>query len=161
MLWKIFKNLDFSLLFALSGLFLKNPMYMIPTIFATRDCMNIASHEYGSKHHLSTPANAFRHALWVILIIRRCLKWKNNEEKAFSWAAKFTAWHEEFSPNEALEQAMDLHNNQVGLSIYKQVKDKSEDEIVSFLKIKASEAIKIRTVNDVENLDMRLVYIEE
>ena len=160
MLWKIFKNLDYIQLFALSSLFLRNPMYMIPTIFATRDCMNIAQQEYGSKHHLSNPANAFRHALWVLLIIRRCLKWWNNEEKAISWAEKFTDWHEKFSPNEPLEEAMDLHNNQVGILFYQQIKDKDEAEIVLFLKKKASKAVKIKAVNEVENFEKELVYID-
>ena len=161
MLWRIFKNLDFTQLFGLFGLFFRNPLYMIPTIFATRDCMNIAQQEYGNKHHLSNPANAFRHALWVILIIRKCLKWRNNEEKAISWAKKFTDWHEKFSPNELLEEAMDLHNNQVGISFYEEVMGKSEEEIISFLKQKASEAKKIETVDQVGNLERILVYIDD
>ena len=134
---------------------------MIPTIFATRDCMNIAQQEYGSKHHLSNPANAFRHALWVILIIRKCLKWRNNEEKAISWAKKFTDWHEKFSPNEALEEAMDLHNNQVGIALYEELKAENEKEIISFLRQKASEAEKIILVAEVDNLERILVYIDE
>ncbi len=133
---------------------------MIPTILATRDCMNIAQKEYGSKHHLSTPANAFRHALWVILIIRECLKWRSNEEKSISWAGKFTDWHEKFSPNQPMEEAMDLHNNQVGITFYQEMKDKTEVEIVSFLKRKASKAVKIETVEEVKNFKMELVYIE-
>lgn len=161
MLWRIFKNLDFTQLFGLFGLFLRNPLYMIPTIFATRDCMNIAQQEYGSKHHLSNPANAFRHALWVILIIRKCLKWRNNEEKAISWAKKFTDWHEKFSPNEALEEAMDLHNNQVGIALYEELKAENEKEIISFLRQKASEAEKIILVAEVDNLERILVYIDE
>lgn len=161
MLWRIFKNLDFKQLFGLLGLFLRNPLYTISTIFATKDCMAIAQQEYGNKHHLSNPANAFRHALWVILIIRKCLKWKNKEESAISWAKKFTDWHEDFSPNEALERAMDLHNNQVGIFFYSEVKAKNEEDIVSFLKQKASEAEKIKTVHEVEKLEKILVYLEE
>ncbi|WP_310991620.1 DUF6973 domain-containing protein [Aequorivita marina] len=160
MLWRIFNNLDFKQLFGLLGLFLRNPLYTIPTIFATKDCMNIAQREYGSKHHLSNPANAFRHALWVILITRKCLKWKNNEEKAVSWAKKFTDWHEDFSPNKPLDRAMDLHNNQVGLAFYKDVKNKTEEEIVSFLKEKALEAKRVETVDAVESFENKLVYIE-
>lgn len=134
---------------------------MIPTIFATRDCMNVAQQEYGNKHHLSNPANAFRHALWVILIIKKCLKWKNNEEKAISWAMKFTDWHEKFSPNVPLEEAMDLHNNKVGLAFYDELKSKNEKEIISFLKQKASEANKIILVDEVKNLERTLVYLDE
>lgn len=160
MLWRIFKKLDFKQLFALSWLFLKNPKYAFPTIFATKRCMNIAYKEYGSKHHLGNPANAFRHALWVILIIKNCLKWQSNEQKAKTWAKKFTDWHEDFSPNQALERVMDLHNNAMGILYFNELKDKNEVEIVSFLKQKASEAVKILTTDEVESFEDKLVYID-
>jgi hypothetical protein len=160
MLWRILKKLDFKQLFGLLGLFLKNPMYALPTIFATKKCMNIAYEEYGSKHHLGNPANAFRHALWVILITKMCLKWQNNEQKAKMWAKKFTDWHEDFSPNEDLERAMDLHNNTMGLRYFEQVKDRNEAETVSYLKQKASEAVRILTVKEVKSIEDKLVYIE-
>lgn len=122
--------------------------------------MNIAYEEYGSKHHLGNPANAFRHALWVILITKMCLKWQNNEQKAKMWAKKFTDWHEDFSPNEDLERAMDLHNNAMGLRYFEQVKDRNEAETVSYLKQKASEAVKILTVKEVKSIEDKLVYID-
>ncbi|HLT48920.1 DUF6973 domain-containing protein [Aequorivita nionensis] len=160
MLWRILKKLDFKQLFGLLGLFLKNPIYALPTIFATKKCMNIAYEEYGSKHHLGNPANAFRHALWVILITKMCLKWQNNEQKAKMWAKKFTDWHEDFSPNEDLERAMDLHNNTMGLRYFEQVKDRNEAETVSYLKQKASEAVRILTVKEVKSIEDKLVYID-
>src|SRR5690606_39321256 len=80
MFWRIIKELDFKQLFGLFWLFLQNPLFAIPTVLATKECMEIAYKEYGSKHHLSNPANAFRHALWVILIIQKCLIWKRSEE---------------------------------------------------------------------------------
>lgn len=122
--------------------------------------MAIAQREYGSKHHLSNKANAFRHALWVILIIKKCLKWQNNEQNAKLWAKKFTDWHEDFSPNAALERAMDLHNNEVGIFYFEEVKDKSEAEIISFLKQKAFEAIKISAVEEIKKHKKLLVYID-
>lgn len=122
--------------------------------------MNIAYEEYGSKHHLGNPANAFRHALWVILITKMCLKWQNNEQKAKMWAKKFTDWHEDFSPNENLERAMDLHNNTMGLRYFEQVKDRNEAETVSYLKQKASEAVRILTVKEVKSIEDKLVYID-
>lgn len=160
MLWQILKNLDFKQLFGLLCLFMKNPVYAVPTIFAAKRCMNIAYVEYGSKHHLSNKANAFRHALWVILIIRGCLKWRKNKEKAIVWAEKFTTWHEDFSPNVALERAMDLHNNQMGNIFFEEIKNKNEIEIISFLKQKASEAVKIETVEEIGDIEVDLVYIK-
>ncbi|CAM3352912.1 DUF6973 domain-containing protein [Aequorivita lipolytica] len=160
MLWRILRRLDFKQLFGLLWLFLKNPIYAFPTVLATRRCMNIAQKEYGSRHHLSNKANAFRHALWVILIIKSCLKWRNNEEQAKTWAKKFTDWHEDFSPNEALERAMDLHNNKVGIALFENVKAENEIKTISFLKQKASESMQIETVEEVEKLENKLVYIQ-
>ncbi len=122
--------------------------------------MNIAQREYGSRHHLSNPANAFRHAFWVILIVKKCLKWRADEEKAKAWAITFTNWHEDFSPNAALERAMDLHNNEMGIVFFEEIKNKTEAEIVSFLKRKASEAIKIEKLEEVGNIEVDLVYIK-
>jgi len=161
MFWRIIKELDFKQLFGLFWLFLQNPIYAFPTIFATKRCMNIAQKEYGGEHHLSNPANAFRHALWVILIVKKCLKWSNNEEKAKVWAKKFTDWHEDFSPNAALERAMDFHNNEMGIIFLEEIKNKNEAEIISFLKQKASEAIKIESVEEVKNNKKTLIYISE
>ena len=76
------------------------------------------------------------------MIIKNCLKWQSNEQKAKTWAKKFTDWHEDFSPNQALERAMDLHNNAMGILYFNELKDKNEVEIVSFLKQKASKAVK-------------------
>ncbi|MDP2687266.1 MAG: hypothetical protein Q8O62_08595 [Aequorivita sp.] len=159
MFWRIIKDLDFKQLIGLFWLFLQNPIYAFPTIFATKRCMNIAQKEYGSRHHLSNPANAFRHAFWVILIVKKNLKWRNNEEKAKAWAITFTDWHEDFSPNVALERAMDLHNNEMGIVFFEGIKNKNEAEIISFLKQKASEAIKIESVEEMENIKNTLIYI--
>ncbi len=161
MFWQIFKKLNFKEFFGLLWLFLKNPVYAFPTIIATQRCMKIASKEYGSKHHLSNKANAFRHTLWVILIAKRCLKWRKNEAKATAWAKAFTDWHEDFSPNRPLERAMDLHNNKVGVFLFDEIKHKSEAEIVSILKQKASEALKIESVEEVGNVESKLVYIAD
>ncbi len=140
--------------------FRKNPIYIIPTISATKECMDIVQKEYGNSHHLSNKANAFRHVLWVVLIIQKCLKWKENEKKAKLWAKKFTNWHEDFSPNEALERTMDLHNNTMGLLFFEQLKDKNLTATVSFLKQKTSEAVKILNVEEVENIENKLIYID-
>ena len=160
MLYKIFKKLNFKQLFGLLGMFLKNPLFAIPTILATQRCMQISYKEYGSKHHLSNQANAFRHALWNILIVKRCLQWKNNEAKAIDWALTFTNWHEDFSPNEALDQAMDIHNNRVGVGYLREIISLDEFQVVLYLKTKASEAQQIKSVSDIENYPDQLVFIE-
>ncbi|WP_347373729.1 hypothetical protein [Aequorivita sp. Q41] len=161
MFWRIFKKLDFKQLFGLFWMFLKNPMVAFPTVLATKKCMNIAYKEYGSKHHLSNKANAFRHALWVVLIIQKSLKWRKNEEKIKAWALKFTSWHEDFSPNKPLERAMDLHNNKVGITFFDEVKGENEAASITFLKEKASEAKQIKAVEETNNHKKSLVFITE
>lgn len=159
--WDLFRRLNYRQLLGLLGMFIKNPVYAIPTVIASNKCMAISQKEYGSKHHLSNPANAFRHALWVILIAKKCMIWKNDEERAMAWAKKFTDWHEDFSPNKALERAMDLHNNQMGAIYFEAVKYKKKVEIITFLRQKASEAQKISAVEDTKKYPNKLVYIAE
>lgn len=159
-MWQLIKTLDFKQLFRLFWLFLTHPVYAVPTIFATKKCMDIANKEYGSKHHFGNRANAFRHALWVNLIIKKCLKWHKNEEKAKAWAKRITDWHEVFAKNETLEKAMDLHNNAAGITFYKEIQHNNEAEMITFLKKKASEAIQIETVADANKMEKSLVFIE-
>lgn len=133
----------------------------MPTIVASNKCMAIAQREYGSKHHLSNPANAFRHALWVNLIIRRCRRWKDDEARATKWAKKFTDWHEDFAPNKKLDRAMDLHNNKMGILFYQEIKNCPEEKVISFLKEKAKESKQIYSVTDTEKYPKTLVYVSK
>jgi hypothetical protein len=55
---------------------------------------------------------------------------------------------------------MDLHNNTMGLRYFEQVKDRNEAETVSYLKQKASEAVRILTVKEVKSIEDKLVYID-
>ena len=159
MLSGIFFKLDYKQLFSVAALFFKNPLYAIPTILATKNCLKIAQKEYGDRHNLDNPPNAFRHCLWVILIIRNCLKWRNNEEEAKKWAKKFTDWHEKFAPTKALARGMDLHNNQMGVFLYEETKTMEIKELVSFLKEKAKEAKKITNLNEIKSFENCLVYL--
>ena len=62
-----------------------------------------------------------------------------------------------------MEREMDLHNNKMGIVFFDDMKDKSEVEIISFLKRKASEAVKISTmkeIENIENIENKLVYID-
>lgn len=121
--------------------------------------MAISEREYGDRHNFDNPANAFRHALWVILIIRKCLKWNKNLEKAEAWAKEFTDWHEKFAPNKPFPRAMDLHNNKVGIHYFKMTQALSEAELIAFLKQKAEEAIKINASQETEKWDNKLVFV--
>lgn len=138
---------------------LGRPLFIFPTIKATKDCIKISTVHYGKLHHKNGPANAFRHALWNYLIATRCLKWNKNEKVVSEWAKKVTDWHEAAFPNKELAKKMDLHNNAVGRNIFEQNRDKSEEEIISLLQKMTEESIKIDRETDLSKLKNQLVHI--
>lgn len=161
MIWGILKKLDMKELFTLLKLFFKYPLFFIPTGIATNKSIILATKNFKSTHHLHNPANAYRHALWNILIAKHCAKWSGNINKILQWTEIITTWHEDFSPNPPLERKMDLHNNAVGRAFFIQLKNSSIDEVDQFLLKKASEAIKI-SEESIDPLPLKqLVYIED
>lgn len=140
---------------------LSRPLFIFPTLKATKDCMRVSTAQYGKLHHKNGPANAFRHALWNCMIAQRCFRWAKNEIKVLDWTKKVTDWHEEAFLNKALAKAMDLHNNAVGRFIFEQNPGKSEEEIISILKEMASESTKIEDNTNLSVLKNQLVHILE
>jgi len=122
--------------------------------------MKICDALYGKLHHKNNKANAFRHTLWNILICKEGLKVSEDEEKAITWAKKITDLHEKLMPNKPLEKLMDLKNNEAGRGFFKEIKEFSEEKIISFLKEKAAEAQKIDEDSEVVTLKNKLVYID-
>ena len=84
---------------------------------------------FGSRHHKSNKANAFRHALWNVLICQKTLKKTNNREKSVIWTKKVTDLYEKVTQNEFLDQLMDLHNNEIGRTLFLDLFDKNEATI--------------------------------
>lgn len=154
-------ELKFSKLWRLAWIGIKNPFLVMPTNQATMHTMQICDRIYGHTHHGDNKANAFRHALWNILIAKRVLKILKIEEKAIQWSDKITTLHETLMPNPPLEMEMDLHNNKMGRKYFFELQDASEEEIIEFLKLKLEEAVQIKTVEETKNLKDFLVYIEE
>src|SRR5690554_1889853 len=154
-------ELKFSKLWRLAWIGIKNPFLVMPTNQATLHTMQICDRIYRRKHHGDTKANAFRHALWNILIAKRVLKIVKTDEKAIQWSDKITTLHETLMPNPPLEMEMDLHNNMMGRKFYLELQDASEEKIIKFLKVKLEEAVQIKVVEETENLKDFLVYIEE
>ena len=138
---------------------------LYPTISATTVCMKIANKKFPKLHHLHNPANAFRHALWNALIAHKAQKWNGDTQKALSWAEKITNWHEDFSPNEALARAMDLHNNKVGRSIFNNLKTKQNKvktiEIINETMVFLEGAQQVKQLSDLSKYLNQLVYIND
>jgi len=161
MLGKIIRSGNFKKLPGLFWLALKHPLYIIPTLRATRLTMTIAQREYGNKHVGNTPENAFRHALWSFLIAKNCLEWKNDIPKAGRWTALITDKHEIVAPNPPLERSMDEHNNSIGIALFQRSSSWEIDRVVNYLKTKAKTAKKIENPPGVNTFEDDLVYISQ
>ena len=123
--WRI-RRLKIGQLIQLSILFLSEPFLIRPTLQASKRTMAICDDLFGRSHHRSNEANAFRHALWNILICQKTLKKTKNEEKSIIWTQKVTNLYEKVTDNSNIEKEMDLHNNGVGLNLFSSVIDKRE-----------------------------------
>lgn len=142
-------------------LFLRYPLNLIPTLLATYETVQISDELYEKKHHKNNVTNAFRHALWNILIAKKCSRWRGNTRKAIHFAQKVTDWHEEFSPNEPLEKEMDSHNNHVGRKIFIQNDERSTQQFMDVLIEKVAEAKMVYSVEDIKKYNNDLVFIEK
>lgn len=159
MLGRIIRSTDFKKLPELFWLALKHPLFIIPTLQATKLTMQIAQREYGDKHKGNTPANAFRHALWSFIIAKKCLKWKSDIPKVIRWVKLITEKHEVIAPNRPLERAMDLHNNGLGIGLFQRSSDWKINKAVNYLKIKIQTAQKIEDPAETGSFRDELVYI--
>ena len=158
-IWKVIRGLDFRKLFRLAGISIRNPLMVYPTIKATKRTVVICEKLYKKAHHGHGPENAFRHALWNVLIAKDALAITASKEKSADWAAKFTDLHEELSPNNALEKAMDLHNNKIGRQFFINNASLSEDEIVNSLISYTSNAVLISKEEELAKYSNQLVCI--
>ena len=159
MIRKILRMADFKELPGLFWLVLKHPLFIIPTLEATKLTMQIAQREYGEKHKGNTAENAFRHALWSFIIAKKCLKWNNNIPKVLRWVKLITEKHEVIAPNPPLERAMDEHNNVLGMQLFEQSPNWEIAKAVSHLKTAITTAKKIEKPSEADSFGDELVYI--
>ncbi len=157
----VLKRLSIVQLCRLAVLTLRYPLYIIPTIKATKRTLDICDEYYGDAHHKNGRENAFRHALWNVLVCRNTFKITKKQQKSVNWAQKITDLHEKLAPNEPIENVMDLHNNEMGRKFFENLKHSSEKEIITFLRNATQNARQIITINDVTNFKNDLVYFVE
>jgi len=161
--WKRIKSMSIKQLFLLVRTFSVNPMYFFPTHRATLKTVQICNDLYGKAHHENNVTNSFRHALWNILIAKKCFKKNNSVEKSLEWAKTITDLHEKLAPNSKLETNMDLHNNEIGRVLFaeKQMQKMSEEKIIAVLKEKKETAVKVSSINEMRGNIGEFVYIED
>lgn len=129
----VIKSMDFRQLWSLFWLCLRHLRFVLPTIKATRKTVTICDELYGDRHHRNGPENAVRHALWNILIAFQSVQRGLPLQRSLAWAKTITDWHEDFSPNEPLARAMDLHNNRVGRDVFDALPNECEEYYVAHL----------------------------
>ncbi len=157
----IVKNLEFSKVYKIFVMFLKHPLFMFATVKATFLTMKIAQREFPYIHGGHNKANAFRHAIWNLLIAKESSKFSSDSKAILYWTKRITDWHEEFSPNKEMAKLMDLHNNKIGRNKLLKWKEEPINDIVKFLKVELSNAIEIKQKHEFKNFENQLVYIEK
>lgn len=135
-------------------------MLIGPTLKATKRTMILCDELFGKVHHQSNSSNAFRHALWNILICKKTLKRTQNREKSIIWTRKVTNLYEKVTDNGKMDRAMDLHNNEVGLRLFLTVFEEKESEIISILQKMREKSQKVTNVNDFIKFKDNLVHLE-
>lgn len=136
---------------------------VFPTMKATINSIKISDKLYPGIHHINNSANAFRHAMWSMLLVKEMLKWNKNLLKSMEWAKKVTDWHEDFSPNPPLEKEMDLHNNNTGRKLFKKHYTINnfitKEEMVEIIENETLKSNKVSLVSEIHNFKDCLVHI--
>lgn len=140
-------------------LFVMRPRLIIPTVNATKETFLICNKRYENGHSKSNKGNAFRHALWNVLIAKESLEKTKNDKKSANWAQKVTDLYEKVTQNSILDEQMDLHNNAIGRDLFLKFPKKSKTEITDIIYKKSTKAIKIQSVQELENLTQDMVYL--
>jgi hypothetical protein len=159
-IWSRIRRLKLGQLIQLSLLFLSKPFLIGPTLKATKRTMVLCDELFGQAHHRSNKTNAFRHALWNILICHKTLKKTHNNEESIIWTKKVTSLYEKVTDNRKMEKAMDLHNNKVGINLFSSVFDKKEDEIISILQNMMEKSQKVTDFDDFIKFNHDLVHLD-
>ncbi len=107
-----FKKLSISKFIQLSKLCIQNPRLMLITYWVSKKTMVICQRKFGSAHFGNGKENAYRHALWCMLLQY------NTEKYDTHWAAFFSNLYEGLFRNDEVNSKMDLHNNSVSLNDY-------------------------------------------
>ena len=138
-----------------------NMLLLWPTYRATKDCMQLSTEHFGRKHYQNGKANAFRHALWNILIAKYCHSFTVSLERALDWTKKITDWHEEAFFGQTLPMLMDCHNNEVGRNLYRGNANWTKETFLEALLKHTQSAIKVNQDFALNQYKNQLVYISD
>ncbi|MFA9388769.1 MAG: hypothetical protein ACERKD_03125 [Prolixibacteraceae bacterium] len=172
-------NVSFAELWALAW----HPSLVGPTMDATNKAIELTGQYFPTEDPWRTKADAFRHAMWNVLIAKYVGDKKNSIEKCVSWAKKFTDKHEEGAdkPEEMtqddfdFDQSMDFHNNEYGRNCFSSVawEDErkwyqstvvyapSETTMANYIFGKTGLAKKVSSETEINSYPLFLVYIKD
>lgn len=161
--------------------FVWHPALVSPIKKATNKAKELTDSNFPKIIAYQNKADAFRHAIWNVLICKYIGEDKNEISDCTKKAEDFTTKHETGATKPIgmtdagweLDKQMDLHNNaqgrkyfesvawivKVGIFKVKRVRAPSEEEIVSGIKGKLNSAQKINTANDTSKYPSNIVYI--
>ncbi|MEO0573278.1 MAG: hypothetical protein AAF039_16340 [Bacteroidota bacterium] len=135
--------------------------FLWPTYRATKTCMELSTEHFGKKHYQNGQANAFRHALWNVLITKYCAKSTKAITRALHWTKKITDWHEKTFFSKELPMKMDYHNNEAGRNLFEEHPQWPQATFVQQLLTLTANALKINSETDLHQLKNYLVYITD
>ena len=156
---KTLKRINLKSFWQLVKLGLRNPLFIIPTIKATKQCLKISTNYFGRLHHKNTSANAFRHALWNYLIAKKCTKWSKKVKSILQWTKDTTDWHENAFVNRELARKMDVHNNAIGRAIFEKHPTTSLENVILLFLGMAKKSIHIKDKGLFEKYPFSLVHL--
>lgn len=157
--WGIIRHFNYSQLWELFFLAIKYPVYVYPTLKATVQSFKIAKDEFPETHDKNGKGNAFRHAIWNVLICFECYKVSKDRRRIIAWAKLITDKHEQLSPNKPIDERMDLHNNRIGRNLFISSSFTSIEEISKSIKVRLANAKKIELPDDSKLHPIDLIYI--
>lgn len=160
-IWETLLRLRFAQLLHLMFIALRYPLFVYPTLKATTVSYQTAKKYFPKTHSKSGKGNAFRHALWNMLICFECIKWKGDKERVLAWARLITEEHERLYPNEALSREMDLHNNRIGRELFEAADFENLETIIRDLQMKLESVKIIKVPGDSKYYEHELVIIND
>jgi len=164
---RIIRSLSLRQITAITAKVILNPIMFYCFVIATKKCISRCNKHFGKAHHKNNKANAYRHALWNMLITHQCIKAGKNLNSSLSWAEEITNWHEKAFVNNPLETHMDLHNNKIGRKWYEKCYTADpmkigEQWLDQFLMEKLKSAKKLIKEGSENNVfEENLVFIQE
>lgn len=137
------KRIHFISFLQLLLLLIFNPLKTYVIMKATLQTEKIVKKKFPKSHGSNKKGNAFKHILWNVFIVKNLTKINAKSPELFT--EKFTTLYEKTFVNAEKFSKMDLHNNQLGILIFKKIKNtqiiENENNIINYIENSLSKSI--------------------